>query len=381
MTFFIGPETVSDSAPQVFQAISEVKSSSDGFVFLAIILHRLLPQFGGSPVDILTEIGNLIPIHGDFQNRAIVLSNYLELSRMMVPSNLFFSRYLKQLNRCEGLNAHLAPYDRDLANHLRNFGDSVPYGETIADVYRHLLGRKCSTTLIIHNDDSLAIIPSANYGYRQRLVCEVCDKPHNTDDCHICGTAFMPPSLARKVIRYNELHGSTPKMPKTDKLQVPFRPQHQKPKATANMVEASVPVTDSAPIPTQNPSTSPVTEVIFPTPTTNVEDDDDFPPPVAQDHSTNAISPSAGLAKYSNTSEDYVHFIFPEAHMAQILDPSAMMTCAPATNDSSVFTSAEQDILFSHQVLKNHKTMDKEFHVDWGSNIVIINSLDAFTEL
>ena len=49
LAFFIRPETVSAAAPQVFQAISEVKSSSDGFVYLVIVLHRLLPQFGGTP--------------------------------------------------------------------------------------------------------------------------------------------------------------------------------------------------------------------------------------------------------------------------------------------------------------------------------------------
>ena len=216
------------------------------------------------------------------------------------------------------MNAHLAPYNRDLANHLRQFGDSIPFGETIADVYRHLVDSKCSTTLLLSDDHSLAIIPSAKYGSRPRQVCKVCDKNHNTDDCHIRGTAFMPPSLARKVIRYNELHGSTPKIPKQDKLQVPYRTQHQAPKATANMVEASVPSRDAAPIPTSSTtttSTSLVIDVTVPTQNTHDEEYDDVPSPVAPDHSTAAISPSTGLVEYCNVSEDFVNFIFPEVRL------------------------------------------------------------------
>lgn len=99
LAFFIRPETISDSAPRVYQAISEVKSSSDGFIYLAIIPHRLLPQFGGPPLDLLTEIGSLARINGEdireFQNRAIALSNHLNLSRTMMPPNLFFGRYLE----------------------------------------------------------------------------------------------------------------------------------------------------------------------------------------------------------------------------------------------------------------------------------------------
>ena len=157
-------------------------------------------------------------------------------------------------------------------------------------------------------------------------------------------------------------------------------------------------------IPTSNvyvtsTSVSPVTDVTVPIPTTAEEDDDYISPPVAPDHSTAAISPSAGLAEYCNVSKDYVNFIFPEVYMAHVdiiepsvdnidtsnserssLIPSAMMT-STTTDDNSVFTSSEQDVLFSHELLQNHKAIEKEFHVDWGSNIMIINSIDAFTEL
>ena len=57
-----------------------------------------------------------------------------------------------------------------------------------------------------------------------------------------------------------------------------------------------------------------------------------------------------------------------------------MMTSA-TSEDNSVFTSSEQDVLFSHDLLCNHKAIEKEFHVDWGSNIMIVNSIDVFTEL
>lgn len=49
--------------------------------------------------------------------------------------------------------------------------------------------------------------------------------------------------------------------------------------------------------------------------------------------------------------------------------PTTLVSTPAHSVKSSVFTSSEQDILFSHHLLKNHKAMDKEFHVDCGSNI------------
>ena len=59
LTFHLRPTTVSDSAPQVAMAINGIKASSDGFVYLATVLHKLLPQFGGPPLKLIDELKNL----------------------------------------------------------------------------------------------------------------------------------------------------------------------------------------------------------------------------------------------------------------------------------------------------------------------------------
>ena len=124
------------------------------------------------PLDLITEIESLVIINGedlrDFHNSVIAFSNHLGLSRMMVPPNLFFGRYLKQINRCEGINTHLSPFNRQLAYHLLTLGDHVPFKNTIADVYRHLVDSKCSTTAFLQTTDSLEIVPSAHFGSHPR---------------------------------------------------------------------------------------------------------------------------------------------------------------------------------------------------------------------
>ena len=399
LTFFVRPESVTGSAPRVFQSISEVKSSSDGFVYLAIILHRLLPQFGGPPLNLLDEIKTLFPVNGeelqDFHNRAIALRNHLKLSKVSIPPTLFFDHYLAQLNKCQGLTPHLAEFNRNLAKHLREKGDSVPFHDTIADVYLHLIDSKCPTTLFCDEYNNSAIVPSANFGAKNQVVCELCDKPHNVDNCHLRGTAFMPPALARKVIRYNELNGSSPKIPKKDKLQAPFRPRHNQFKPKANMASGSVPAPDNAPIP--SPDTISVSATSPPTQEDELPQIDDSPDnngeisaPPAPNHGVTTIKPSCGRAEYHSNSEDYLNSIFPESKMVSVslsdFPESTHKPPVPAIIETSplppppVHTSSEQDILFSNNVLNHHQKIIKEFHVDWGSNIIISNSKSVFIE-
>ena len=124
LTFFLHPDIVSDS---------------DGFVYLATILHRLLPQFGGRPLKLLDEVAKLYPIEGedllDFHKRALSIEASLTLSRMAVPPTLFFQHYLDQLNKCEETSTHLATYNRKFAKHQRHIGDNIPFHEIFQDVY------------------------------------------------------------------------------------------------------------------------------------------------------------------------------------------------------------------------------------------------------
>ena len=65
LTFFHRPETVTRSAPGVSQAMKEVESSSDGFIYLGTILHQLLPQFAGKPLSLIDELGSLFIVNGE----------------------------------------------------------------------------------------------------------------------------------------------------------------------------------------------------------------------------------------------------------------------------------------------------------------------------
>lgn len=244
---------------------------------------------------------------------------------------------------------------------MRTHGDTVPFHETIVDVYRHLIDSRCSTTLIVPEENSYEIVPSVHYGSKPRPVCEVCDKTHEAEDCHLRDAAFMPPSLARKVIRYNQIHGSIPKVPKKDKLQVPFKPRHFKPKPTANMASASLQNNEVTPI--VAPANHPPMEIVnLPIPSSNDDHNDEIPTPIDIDQTTHAIKPSAGLAEYANVSKDYLDFIISEPvpthqHNYHL---TALMTNTEPEHDS-VFISSEHDIIFFHRLLQHHKSMDNEF--------------------
>ena len=99
----------------------------------------------------------------------------------------------------------------------------------------------------------------------------------------------MPPALARKVVTCNELHGTSPKVPKKDKIQVPFHPRQNQFKPKVNMVSSSVPVPDNTPI--QNPDTicvtatgSPIPEVEMPPNDDVLDDNEDLPAPYPPTH-------------------------------------------------------------------------------------------------
>ena len=393
LTFFLRPETVAASAPKTLEAIKSVETSSDGFVLLATILHQILPQFGGEHPDLLVEMSKLIPVPGEeyknFHNRAVDLDTRLTLSRILVPPNLLVRHYLAQLNKCNEFKSLLAPYNRDMSKHLREKGDSVPFPESLGDINAFLKHSQCpdTLTLVEHGllQHSTDFLPTANYASRPRVVCDVCDKGHNTDDCHLRGLAFMPPALAKKVERYNELHGHSPKNPKIDKLQKPYQARHAHVKPTANMVEHQM---DNETKPTSK------TENNIKIDNNN---DDDLPTPPATDHSKSEVTPSCGMAQAPNVGDDYMEFLFPNVGMVAIelkddnsttqipssyvdhLTPTANMAhTQPLTSNTS--TGGESDELFTHALLHNHKRVTTTFQADWGANVIIVNDKSLFTD-
>ena len=384
LTWFLRPETVTASASKTEKAIQSVESSSDGFIFLGTILHQLLPQFGGEPPNLLVEMATLLPICGedylDFHKRAIQLQTKLTLSRITIPPNMIVRHYLLQLNKCNDFKTILVPYNRDIAKHLRDKGDSTPFPESIGDIHDFLIESKCPSTLYFdHNETTANIVPTANYASTNRKICDVCDKSHDSDDCHIRGPAFMPPALAKKVERYNELHDNVPKVPKVDRLQKPYQARHQKVKPTANMVE-------------QLPTIPDVTKDGTDTPPSD-QNSTDLPPPPQIDHDQAETKPSCGMAEIPNVGTDYIEKIFPSVSTASIdldktipasyidmVTPSANMaeTTVPLTSKNS--TNAKIDEIFTHGILTEHRKITQKFQADWGANVIIVNNQDLFTD-
>ena len=65
LTFLHRPWTVTSSVPGVSQAIKEVESSSDIFIYLRSILHQLLPQFTGKPLRLIEELSPLFIVNDE----------------------------------------------------------------------------------------------------------------------------------------------------------------------------------------------------------------------------------------------------------------------------------------------------------------------------
>ena len=208
---------------------------------------------------------------------------------MTIPPTLLVEHYLGELTKTPELVPHLSSYNRAFSKHKREVGDHVVFPETIDSIYEYLLASKCPRTL---STSLFSIVPTANYGSRKRLTCKVCDGPHDADDCHKRGLPFMPPSMAKKILRFNEIHGSVPKTPKKDYIQAPFKPQHTNVKSkidpTANMATVSVPIDNTAPI--SSPDTKIEHEETNPTPTT-VPDND-----TPQDNKNLKITPAVAMA-------------------------------------------------------------------------------------
>ena len=259
---------------------------------------------------------------------------------------------------------HLGSYNRDFAKHKRLIGDHVPFPESIDDVYEFLLESKCPTELsgLPSQSTALSIIPTANYTSRQKLVCELCDGNHDEDDCHKRGLPFMPPSLAKNMMRLNEVHGSVPKVPKKDVIQPPYKPRHKSVVPAAKNASISVPIDNSPPIathPSNDETTTPLIE------TTPDETSNPHSPAELNDNN-HIITPAVSLAEFKQVNPNYIEYIFPSASSMSVdlseipaayisyLTPSACMTGKSLPVLSSDKSSAEEDELFTHNILQDH---------------------------
>ena len=92
--YFSSPTTFDSTAIQSRQAFKEVRTTNDGFHILSSILHRLLPQFGCSPLHSASLIAKITFSDGEtiqeFHNRAIDIFEQLEYCKVTINATVFF---------------------------------------------------------------------------------------------------------------------------------------------------------------------------------------------------------------------------------------------------------------------------------------------------
>jgi len=272
---------------------------------------------------------------------------------------IFIQTYLDNLSSVPSLVSFLADFNRRFRRHLRINGDDVEFNDSITDIYDYLIDSQAPTDLITSTSNPVTspLTPSASYGNRPIMVCKACGRNHNEENCFRRGLSFLPPSEAKRITRFNELHGNKPKVPKTDPLPRPSSPYHTSKRNSSN--RNARPAAKLAEIDLHDQTDDPLSETMKDTNDENVQD---------------------------VTEELFMHDLLepgehtPTAQMAEYAYPSVNTVEAsiPITHD-------EQPELFHNNILTTDKTSDtqeqwmsQEFHVDFGANIIIMNTNKFF---
>ena len=159
----------------------------------------------------------------DFHSRIIRLQQKIMLSREIVSSTKILFQYMKALKKSEKLRAFIAPKMTDLITFLENNGKSAVYkGGDINGIYCYLEVIGYSTTFTTSGQRSHHFCPSSSSNndaatlqlviaairMKQKSIYECCGIiGHKSDACIIRGPKFLPPSLRRKMDKFNALHG------------------------------------------------------------------------------------------------------------------------------------------------------------------------------
>ena len=358
--FFHASTTISTNANKVRQACSQIHSSTDGFMYLTYILHKNLPQFGGAPVQLNKELAKLTIVNGEtlleFHTRATALQQNLHLSCVTMNKTIFVQTYLDNLSTVPSILTFLADFNRRFRRHLRTNGDNETFADSITDIYDYLVDSKVPMTLITTPTDTslLPLTPSASYGNRPIMVCKACGRNHHEDNCFRRGLAFLPPSEAKRITRFNELNGDKPKVPKTDPLPRPSSPYHSSKKnrrpaaKLAEIAFADQPIESASEEETENVRESDVTDELF---ISDLQEPGDH-------------TPAAQMAEYAYPSVNVVQANIPITHNEQ---PELFnQTMLHHNNESTSAPSSKE------------QWTPQEFHVDFGANIIIVNTNKYF---
>jgi len=359
--FFHTSTTISTEAIKVKQACGEIHSSTDGFMYLTYILHKNLPQFGGAPVQLNKELAKLAIVNGEtlleFHNRATALQQNLQLSCVTMNKTIFVETYLDNLSAVPSIVSFLADFNRRFRRHLRTNGDDDDFADSITDIYDYLVDSKAPMTLITTPTDlSLQpLTPSASYGNRPIMVCKACGRNHHEDNCFRRGLAFLPPSEAKRITRFNELNGDKPKVPKTDPLPRPSSPYHSFRKTNRR------PAAKHAEIASIDQLNEPASEEEM---DNNVRVDDVTDEFFITDmQEPGEHTPAAQLAEYA----------YPSANMVQVDVPITHNEQPELSNRTMLHDNNSDSTPATKEQWKN-----QEFHVDFGANIIIVNTNKFF---
>ena len=360
--FFHTSSTISSKAIKVKQACNEVQSSTDGFMYLTYILHKNLPQFGGAPVQLNKELAKLSIHQGEtlleYHQRAVALQQNLYLSHVTMNKTIFIQTNLDNLSTVPSLVSFLADFNRRFRRHIRISGDDTEFVDSITDIYEYLVDSQAPSDLATSSHAMTPLTPSASYGNRPIIVCKACGRNHHEDNCFRRGLAFLPPSEAKRITRFNELNGDKPKVPKTDPFPRPSSPYHasRKPnrsnhngRPAAKLAEIDLPI--------------------------HVDD-----PVMEQDDANVSVVQDVTEALFMHDMQDPGEHT-PTAQLAEYAYPSINMVEAsiPITHD-------EQPELFNHTILhaniqqpsSHEQWTNQQFHVDFGANIIIMNTNKFF---
>ena len=145
------------------------------------------------------------------------------LSGEIVSPTRLLLQYMKALTKSEKLKAFIAPKMTDLITFIDKNGKSDVYDRgDINGIYRYLevIGPPTTLTTSGHrsrhfgpssssNNDVATLQPViAALRTRQKIICECCGRiGHKSDACIIRGPKFLPPSLRRKINKFNARYG------------------------------------------------------------------------------------------------------------------------------------------------------------------------------
>ena len=179
-TFIRSKDTISDQACVVKSICSELSTSTDGFQYVSLILHRTLPQFGGPQIKLTDELTKLKIQNGEmlseYHTRALRIQSNILFSNITISKTLFHELYLDNLKKTQ-LFHHLQHQIRKFNTHRRLYGDNTSFTDSIADVYQELLDSGIPSNdntyhhLIFFVLNSLCTICKFSYAYPIGTSC------------------------------------------------------------------------------------------------------------------------------------------------------------------------------------------------------------------